>query len=289
MTFDPEAIPEPLRPLVISAISLRTRMIQSVTSGVNKLLFKITDDIRNNIKNDDFDIEQEHFRYSQELERIITDGTLAVAIAATGIGSAILKRYYEKRKDPLSRAVEYEFKGRARVFTMAWLNGENRAFPAGVKWKLSERIWDLTGDNLQTIQMILDAGVGHDAVTVSKALRSYVRDGAATFAESYPNMMARMEGRVLKNLNYESLRLARNEVSEVYWDAAKEGYKDNPAIYGVKQILSNNRPAGFHDVCDNMVSEDLHGLGPGVFPVNEAPSKPHVQCLCTIIPMVRDF
>ena len=98
-------------------------------------------------------------------------------------------------------------------------------------------------------------------------------------------MYERMGGRVPKNLAYEALRLARNELSETYWDATVEGFRENPAIVAVKWLLSNNRLPGYHDICDTMAYTDYHGLGAGVYPIEHAPAKPHIACLCTLAPV----
>jgi len=95
-----------------------------------------------------------------------------------------------------------------------------------------------------------------------------------------------MGGRVPKSLNYEALRLARNELSEVYWQATIEGFKENPAVTAVKWLLSNNRLPGYHDICDTMAYANAHGLGAGIYPVDEAPEKPHICCLCALAPVI---
>ena len=99
-------------------------------------------------------------------------------------------------------------------------------------------------------------------------------------------MYERMGGRVPKNLNYEALRLARNELSEVYWQATIEGFKENPAVRAVKWLLSNNRLPGYHDICDTMAYANDHGLGAGIYPVDAAPEKPHICCLCSLAPVI---
>ena len=144
----------------------------------------------------------------------------------------------------------------------------------------------MSDNNYDKIQEIISSGINTDCAEVAKALQQYVKEGAKTFAEKYPNMYDRMGGRVPKNLNYEALRLARNELSEVYWQATIEGFKENPAVTAVKWLLSNNRLPGYHDICDTMAYANNHGLGAGIYPVDEAPEKPHICCLCSLAPVI---
>jgi len=60
----------------------------------------------------------------------------------------------------------------------------------------------------------------------------------------------------------------------------------NPANRGVKYILSASHPK--YDICDEITSADRHGMGPGAYPIDEAPEYPfHPNCLC-IMTMVNE-
>lgn len=148
---------------------------------------------------------------------------------------------------------------------------------------LSARIWDITDSNMKSINQILSSGYGEDVKHVAEALTQYVKEGARTLSKQYPNMMARMAGRIPGNLNYEALRLARTELASAYLDAAKESYRDNPAVRAGKWLLSNTHP--IPDVCDEYATADYYGLGSGVFPIDELPSLPHPNCLCCTAPV----
>ena len=72
----------------------------------------------------------------------------------------------------------------------------------------------------------------------------------------------------------------------MYWQATIEGFKENPAVTAVKWLLSNNRLPGYHDICDTMAYADDYGLGAGIYPVDAAPEKPHICCLCSLAPVI---
>jgi hypothetical protein len=147
--------------------------------------------------------------------------------------------------------------------------------------KLSEHIWNKNRNYRKNINNILVSGVasGEDCVTVASAIEKYVKKGSKTFAESYPNMQARMPGRVPDDICYESLRLARTEMTSAYGMGTIKSASLNPASKGIKYILSASHPK--YDICDVICAADKYGLGPGGYPVESAPDYPfHPNCLC---------
>lgn len=294
MTFSLVGIPKELQPIVGQAVEERNNALTVATAKTKSSIKLLLLDIASSLGTGAFEqseeltlkIEEAKTTLAGSIDTIIQAGTLEVAGAAMGIGAKVLSDYLLKQKEDAT-AIFPVFKNRVSNFAERYRADTTRVYAPGTGWKLSERIWNLADDNLENIQKILQAGEGTDAVKLAKSLRTYIREGRETFAEQYPEMFDRMGGRVAKNTSYEALRLTRNELSEAYWQASVEGYKNNDAIYGVRMILSNNRPAGFKDICDTMVQEDLYGLGRGCYPIEYAPAKPHIQCLCTLIPLVR--
>jgi hypothetical protein len=180
----------------------------------------------------------------------------AVAPRSSGI---ILEYGFEARKTKIiTKAMQYERYGH----------------------RLSERIWNAS--DLSAIEKILKAGYGQDVKLVAKQLEAYIRDGAATLTKNYPNMMARMGGRIPGNMAYESLRLARAELATMYRDAVVESCIDNPAVLGIRWLLANTHP--IPDVCDDYAMHD-EGLGRGVFIAADLPDVPHPLCLCAHAPV----
>lgn len=153
---------------------------------------------------------------------------------------------------------------------------------------LSDRIWNITGDTTEAIGRILTAGIAEnmDPVDIARALTKYVKEGSGTLVKDYPNMMKRMGRRLPKDLNYESLRLVRTELSAAHGDATLKSATYNPACRGVKWVLSSEHPE--YDICDELATAD-QGLGPGVYRVEDAPPMPaHPNCLCFFTEVVED-
>lgn len=153
---------------------------------------------------------------------------------------------------------------------------------------LSDRIWQTSDNARQAIRDIIWDGTarGRDAVKVARDIEKYVRHGARTLTEDYPEMMERMGRRIPKNLSYEALRLARTEMSNAFREGTYAAGRTNPSYRGVRYMLSSSHPAA--DICDDFASADLYDLGPGGYPEGEEPPIAHPQCLCYVVPLVED-
>jgi len=154
--------------------------------------------------------------------------------------------------------------------------------------KLSDRIWQTSDNARDNMRSIILDGVarGRDSVQVARDLEQYVKHGAATMAGDYPGMMARIGKRAPKDLCYEAFRLARSEMSMAFMEGMYAAGRVNPAYKGVRWLLSSSHP--LPDVCDDLASADLYGLGAGCYPAGDEPPYPHPNCLCTVAPLVED-
>ena len=292
MDFDLSGLPEELQGFIRTSLQGRRKALLTVETEMNAALQESIDRIRERIgKQGVFtgigkalaeQIADEKVFFASELERITQEGIIRTAYAGLFTGEQI-KRYY-KEKGLLFYTVEKDVFREAEIIAESTMRKER--IYKNKKFVLSDRIWDVSDNNYEKIQEIIASGINTDCVKVSKALQQYVKKGAETFVKDYPNMYERMGGRVPKSLNYEALRLARNELSEVYWQATIEGFKENPAVKAVKWLLSNNRIPGYHDICDELAYADAHGLGAGIYPVDAAPEKPHICCLCSLAPII---
>ena len=151
---------------------------------------------------------------------------------------------------------------------------------------LSDRIWQASDNAQQAIRDIIWDGTarGRDAVKVARDIEKYVRHGAKTLADDYPDMMDRMGRRIPKNLSYEALRLARTEMSNALREGSYAAGRVNPSYIGSRWLLSSSHP--IPDICDDFASADLYGLGPGGYPKGEEPPIAHPNCLCYSVPIV---
>ena len=293
MDFDLSGLPEELQGFIRTALQGRRKALLTAEAEIKAALQESINRIRERIgKRGVFSgitqelagqIAEEKVFFASELERITQEGLTRAAYAGLFVGEQT-KRYYKAKGLLKFRLIEKDALREAEIIAESTMR-KQRIFK-NKEFVLSDRIWDISDNNYDKIQEIISSGINTDCVEVAKALQQYVKEGAKTFAEKYPNMYDRMGGRVPKNLNYEALRLARNELSEVYWKATIEGFKENPAVRAVKWLLSNNRLPGYHDICDTMAYSNNHGLGAGIYPVDEAPEKPHICCLCALAPVI---
>ena len=288
MTFDLSGLPEELQGFIRTALQGRRKALLTAEAEIKAALQDSINRIRERIgKRGVFtgitqelagQIAEEKVFFASELERITQEGLTRAAYAGLFVGEQT-KQYYKAKGLLKFRLIEKDALREAEIIAESTMR-KQRIF------KHKDRIWDVSDNNYDKIQEIISSGINTDCAEVAKALQQYVKEGAKTFADKYPNMYERMGGRVPKNLNYEALRLARNELSEVYWQATIEGFKENPAVTAVKWLLSNNRLPGYHDICDTMAYANNHGLGAGIYPVDAAPEKPHVCCLCSLAPVI---
>ena len=293
MDFDLSGLPEELQGFIRTALQGRRKALLTAETEIKAALQDSINRIRERIgKRGIFtgitqelagQIAEEKVFFASELERITQEGLTRAAYAGLFVGEQT-KQYYKAKGLLKFRLIEKDALREAEIIAESTLR-KQRIFKH-TEFVLSDRIWDISDNNYDKIQEIISSGINTDCVEVAKALQQYVKEGAKTFAENYPNMYERMGRRVPKNLNYEALRLARNELSEVYWLATIEGFKENPAVRAVKWLLSNNRLPGYHDICDTMAYANAYGLGAGIYPVDEAPEKPHICCLCALAPVI---
>ena len=293
MDFDLSGLPEELQSFIRTALQGRRKALLTAEAEIKAALQESINRIRERIgKRGIFtgitqelagQIAEEKVFFASELERITQEGLTRAAYAGLFVGEQT-KQYYKAKGLLKFRLIEKDVLREAEIIAESTMR-KQRIFK-NKEFVLSDRIWDVSDNNYDKIQEIISSGINTDCAEVAKALQQYVKEGSKTFAENYPNMYDRMGRRVPKNLNYEALRLARNELSEVYWQATIEGFKENPAVRAVKWLLSNNRLPGYHDICDTMAYSNNHGLGAGIYPVDEAPEKPHICCLCTLAPVI---
>ena len=293
MDFDLSGLPEELQSFIRTALQGRRKALLTAETEIKAALQESINRIRERIgKRGIFtgitqelaeQIAEEKVFFASELERITQEGLTRAAYAGLFVGEQ-LKQYYKEEGLLKFRLIEKDALREAEIIAESTMR-KQRIFKHK-EFVLSDRIWDISDNNYEKIKEIISSGINTDCVKVAKALQQYVKEGAESFVKDYPNMYERMGGRVPKNLNYEALRLARNELSEVYWQATIEGFKENPSVRAVKWLLSNNRLPGYHDICDTMAYANDHGLGAGIYPVDEAPEKPHICCLCALAPVI---
>lgn len=293
MDFDLSEVPEPVRQFIKDALQERRNALIGCEREIKQALQESVKRIQKELKggllysvdeNVKLLIESEKVNFAAKLDAITEKALTDASIAGLSIGERIKRAYNASAAGVKFKLIEKDIVREAELIAQSTMH-KKRVFK-NKPFVLSDKIWDISGNNLDKIKDIIESGVNTDARKVAEALACYVKKGAGNFVKDYPALAERLGGNLPKDLVYEALRLARNELSETYWLATIEGYKDNPAIKAVKWLLSNNRIPGYHDVCDELAYADDYGLGCGIYPLDDAPMKPHICCLCCLAPVI---
>ena len=208
---------------------------------------------------------------------------------ATGYSKAIVINAIEKsgvKKIEKSAIENMYFKTNERAVEAIWGRTKDGLY-------LSDSIWSKSKKYRDNMTTIIQSAVaqGQDCAKTARALEQYVLKGKQTLVEEYPGMMARMGSRIPEDVSYEALRLARTEMTAAYGEATISAGMTSPSCKGIQFILSSSHPKP--DICDEITGIDKHGLGIGVYPIDEAPNYPfHPNCLCitlTVNEQPEDF
>ncbi|HOT98789.1 MAG TPA: hypothetical protein PKZ83_16820 [bacterium] len=178
---------------------------------------------------------------------------------------------------------------------------EFRTFPlAAVEhvWKrigtdgltLSDRIWNLEKHVWKRIDGIVLSGIarGESAVDMAKELQSDIL--GIKRPEEIPENLRWTTGisrsvRGRGTIHYNALRLARTEIGNAYHEAEAMSASASQVVLGLKWNLSPSH--GQYDVCDQLASQDVYGLGPGVYPPGSMPLYPHPNDMCYVTREIR--
>lgn len=153
---------------------------------------------------------------------------------------------------------------RKAVWKRRWVDG----------WTLSDRIWETDRVLRKNLHDMIEQCVneGLSAVEFSRAVEQYLlKPGPAWTTKITPSKTGR------GSIKYNALRLARTETNNAYRTAHALGAKNSTIVKGIKWNLSHSHPEP--DICDEWATQDLYGLGPGVYPPDKLPPG-HPQCLC---------
>lgn len=141
-------------------------------------------------------------------------------------------------------------------------------------WALSDRIWETDRVLRKNLHDMIEQCVneGLSAVEFSRAVEQYLlKPGPAWTTKITPSVTGR------GSIKYNALRLARTETNNAYRLTHALGAKNSTIVKGIKWNLSHSHPEP--DICDVWATQDLYGLGPGVYPPDKLPPG-HPNCLC---------
>ncbi len=139
---------------------------------------------------------------------------------------------------------------------------------------LSDRIWQLSGDYIEELEVCLSKGIerGTSAVTLSKRLSKYLKD-----FEKIKYDYTEMFGRAVKiaDCEYRSIRLARTEINMAYRNADVLRWQQMDFVVGYEVKRSQREyPC---DVCEALK---------GKYPKNFRFTSWHPNCLCFVVPVL---
>lgn len=140
--------------------------------------------------------------------------------------------------------------------------------------KLSDRIWTTDQTLRNNLHSMIEQCVndGRSAVEFSRAVEQYL-------VEPGPKWTTAIKPAVTDrgSVKYNALRLARTEINQAYHRSQNLAAMNNPTIRGLKWNLSRSHPK--KDICDTWATQDIHGLGSGIYRPGETP-KDHPNGMC---------
>lgn len=171
-----------------------------------------------------------------------------------------------------------------------------RAFRAADGLVLSDRLWRIDRGAREavgrTIEQAVVQGWSADKAAQELLLRALPvppATQAAQAAASTGNVQRAAE--LLRDPNAgplaSSVQVMRTELNRAHGEAYMAGAEQAPGVVGFRFLLSPRHPRP--DVCDLLATQNLHGLGAGVYPTREATPWPaHPNTLSFVVAVFGD-
>lgn len=159
--------------------------------------------------------------------------------------------------------------------------------------KLSDRVWNITEQTMQEMELAMDLGLGEgkSAAAVSRSVRQYLKEPNKLFrrvrnerGELRLSKAAKAyhPGRGVYRSSYKNaLRLTITEGNIAYHTADHETWSQEAFVKGIRVCLSNNHTCNgvpFTDICDDLA---------GVYPKDFKFTGWHPMCRCYQIPVLK--
>ena len=150
---------------------------------------------------------------------------------------------------------------------------------------LSKRVWNLTDQFRQELELALDLGLGEgkSAAELSRDVRRYLNEPHKLFRRVRDKhgvlrlskaAKAYHPGRGVYRSSYKNaMRLTRTEINMAYRTADHERWAAIPFVIGTEIVCSNNHPVA--DICDTLA---------GVYPKDFKWTGWHPHCRCIALP-----
>jgi hypothetical protein len=168
-----------------------------------------------------------------------------------------------------------------------------REFVAADGLQLSDRLWRMDRGARDAVVNGIESAViqGHGA---TQAAREFLMRGAAVPADVAQRaglanagaLAARAEDLMTgaTGAQFQAQRLFRTEINRAHGEAYMLGGEDHPDFAGWRYVLSPAHPEP--DICDLLSTQNLYGLGPGVYPDREScpwPAHPNILSFVQIV------
>lgn len=163
--------------------------------------------------------------------------------------------------------------------------------------QLSDRIWRIDRQAREKVGNAIENAViqGQGAV---EAARAFISNGkpvpidvqskidmanADSVAKAASGALFTGDG----NPMFNAMRVFRTEINRAHGIAYAKGFMQQPDAAGLKFTLSPAHPK--HDICDLLSTQNLYGLGPGVYPTVEKTGWPaHPNTLSFLVGVYKD-
>lgn len=162
-----------------------------------------------------------------------------------------------------------------------------RAFVGADGLRLSDRVWRVRDSTRAVVvraleQAITEGWSGIEAAQrlIGQGLPVTPEIRRAMAAAGLDNLQQLVAAVLLRNPNNPlaaANRLMTTEINRAYTEGFVSGLAENPEVAGVRFLLSPRHPRV--DVCDLHAGVNLHGMGPGVYPLGQHPYPAHPQTL----------
>ena len=236
------------------------------------------------------------------------DREMAVAIRQnrlTSFGQVLQVWQASQNAVATARGVSTAALGAVRVAPVSML-GQYASLSAAGNWRTLIR-----GNVISTARevnqiLIASAQEGIGAEELARRLRKYVQ-GSETFAQAFTDVptlsgdLAKLDLRTLskadrgaaRRMVNNARRIAFSEIHNARAEAETQHMINDPFVASILWELSPVRSASpgstfvTPDECDFIATQDLFGLGPGVYPVSSVPPPPHPYDRCEKTPRTR--
>lgn len=177
-------------------------------------------------------------------------------------------------------------------------------------FETSERILAADTRPTQVAQYVrdLEAAARRGGEDLQREIRRYRRQidrlgsadrGATSIRAATESLLQRLEGAttdaqidravnrwVLDKAQYHAKVTARTETIRAYRESYIASTRGQSFTKGYRWSLSSGHKVA--DVCDLLAGQDLYGLGPGGYPVDQVPDIPHPSDLCTLTAIIDE-